>query len=93
MPWNNQSGGGGPWKPSGNNGGPWGQGPQGPQNRGPGGSPPDLEDILRRGQERLKQSIPGGGANPVFFGLLGAGVISFWLMQAIYQVQPDELGQ
>ena len=93
MPWNNQSGGGGPWKPSGNNGGPWGQGPQGPQNRGPGGGPPDLEDILRRGQERLKQSIPGGGANPIFFGLLGAGVVAFWLMQSIYQVQPDQLGQ
>jgi modulator of FtsH protease HflK len=92
MPWNNQSGGGGPWKPSDKNGGPWGQGPQGPKNTGPGNTPPDLEDILRRGQDRLKQALPGG-ANPVFFGLLGAGVVALWLMQAIYQVQPDQLGQ
>ena len=98
MPWNNQSGGGGPWKPSGGNnggknGGPWGQGPQGPRNSGPGGSPPDLEEILRRGQDKLRQAIPGGGANPVFFGLIAAGAIALWLTQAIYQVQPDELGQ
>jgi modulator of FtsH protease HflK len=94
MPWNNQNDGGGPWKPSDKNNGPWGQGPKEPKGGGPGGTPPDLEEILRRGQERLKQAMPGGGgANPVFFGLLGAGVLALWLMQAIYQVQPDELGQ
>lgn len=94
MPWNNQSGGGGPWKPSDkNNGGPWGQGPQGPRNPGPGNTPPDLEEILKRGQDRLKQALPGGGANPVFFGLAGAGLLALWLMQAIYTVQPDQLGQ
>ena len=53
MPWNDKSGGGGPWGGGGNGGGgPWGQGPSGP--RGPQGSPPDLEDIIRRGQDRLK---------------------------------------
>ena len=57
MPWSNQSGGGGgPWGQRGSGGGksPWGPGPQG------GGTPPDLEDILRRGQDRLKGFIPGG---------------------------------
>src|SRR4051794_3931978 len=59
MPWSNQSGGGGPWgqRGSGGGGGPWGAGPQG----GGGGSPPDLEEILRRGQDRIKNFIPGGG--------------------------------
>ena len=96
MPWSNQSGGGdknggGPWKPSGNGGGPWGQGPQGPRDRGPGNTPPDLEEILRRGQDRLRQALPGGGgANPLYLGLFAIGAFALWLMQAVYTVQPDE---
>jgi modulator of FtsH protease HflK len=96
MPWSNQSGGGdknggGPWKPSGNGGGPWGQGPQGPRDRGPGSTPPDLEEILRRGQDRLRQALPGGGgASPLYLGLLAIGAFALWLMQAVYTVQPDE---
>jgi modulator of FtsH protease HflK len=94
MPWSNQGGGGGPWGGGGNNGGgggPWGQGPRGPS--GPKGTPPDLEDIIRRGQDRLKQALPGGGpANPAFFGLIAVGVAALWLFQSIYTVQPDELG-
>ena len=52
MPWTGQGGGGGPWKPG--NQGPWGQGPSGPQ------TPPDLEELLRRSQDKLKQIMPGG---------------------------------
>jgi membrane protease subunit HflK len=91
MPWNDKSGGGGPWGGGGgNNGGPWGQGPQGP--RGPQGSPPDLEDIIRRGQDRLRRALPGGGrANPLVFALVGLGIVALWFVQAIYTVQPDEL--
>lgn len=58
MPWNNQSG--GPWGGGGGNGGgPWDQGPRGPQ--GPQNNPPDLEEIIKRGQDRLKNALPGGG--------------------------------
>ncbi len=91
MPWKNQSGGGGPWGGGGNGGGgPWGQGPRGPS--GPQGSPPDLEDIIRRGQDRLKNALPGGGAaNPAMFVIIGVVLIAFWLFQSIYTVQPDEL--
>lgn len=94
MPWSNQSGGGGPWGGGGSNGGggggPWGQGPRGPS--GPGGNPPDLEDIIRRGQDRLKQALPGGGqASPAMFGLIALVVAALWLFQSIYTVQPDEL--
>ena len=89
MPWNDKSGGGGPWGGGGNGGGPWGQGPRGPG--GPQGGPPDLEDIIRRGQDRLKQALPGGGdASPALFGLIGLALVVFWLFQAIYTVQPDE---
>ena len=54
MPWSNQNGGGGPWGGGGggNNQGPWGQGPNRPRGGGDGnGGPPDLEEIIRRGQD------------------------------------------
>ena len=55
MPWSNQGGGsgGGPWGGGGK--GPWGSGPQ---SSGP--KPPDLEEILRRGQDKLRGVLPGG---------------------------------
>lgn len=90
MPWNSQSGGGGPWGGGGNGGGPWGQGPRGPG--GPQGTPPDLEDIIRRGQDRLKQALPGGGrASPATFGLIALALVGLWVFQSVYTVQPDEL--
>ncbi|KXF76854.1 phage tail protein [Paramesorhizobium deserti] len=91
MPWSNQNGGGGPWGGGGNNsGGPWGQGPKGP--RGGPGTPPDLEDILRKGQDRLKRAIPGGGgSNYALYIAGGAVLLAFWLFKCIYTVQPDEL--
>ena len=93
MPWSNQSGGGGPWGggSGGGGGGPWGQGPRGPSG-GSGGTPPDLEDIIRRGQDRLKQALPGGGqASPAMFGLIALVLVALWLFQSVYTVQPDEL--
>ncbi|MHC1548500.1 FtsH protease activity modulator HflK [Phyllobacterium sp. K27] len=92
MPWSNQNGGGGPWGGGGNNngggGGPWGQKPQG---GGGGNTPPDLEDIFRRGQDRLRQAIPGGsGGSPAIWGLIGLAVVAFWVFQSVYTVQPDE---
>ncbi|MER8827069.1 FtsH protease activity modulator HflK [Mesorhizobium sp. M0938] len=90
MPWNDKSGGGGgPWG-GGNNPGPWGQGPKGPS--GPQGSPPDLEDIIRRGQDRLRRALPGGGgASPAVFGLIAAALVVLWAFKAVYTVQPDEV--
>ena len=96
MPWSNQNGGGGPWGGGGgNNQGPWGQGPQPPRGGGGGGNrPPDLEEILRRGQDRLKNAIPGGGggSSPAVLGLIGVGVLALWLFQSVYTIQPDERG-
>ena len=95
MPWSNQNGGGGgPWGGGGgNNQGPWGQGPNRPRGGGGGnnGGPPDLEDIIRRGQDQLKNIIPGGFNGGVLVILAGVLVI-FWLIQSIYTVQPDERG-
>jgi len=81
MPWN-QNGGG--WK--GGAGGPWGQGPAG----GSGGQPPDLEELLRRSQDRLRQAMPGGIG---LFGILlillvGAAAIGYFGFAV--RVNPDE---
>jgi membrane protease subunit HflK len=69
MPWNNQSSnGGGGWK---GGGGPWGQGPSGGGGSGgPGGQQPDLEELLKRGQDRFRQAMPGGGIGGGFLALI-----------------------
>lgn len=87
MPWNNQ-GGGGPWG-GGNGGGPWDQGPRGPS--GPQSSPPDLEEIIRRGQDRLRSALPGGGGSPAMVLLIVLVLVGLWLFKSIYTVQPDEI--
>ncbi|MBM3549514.1 MAG: FtsH protease activity modulator HflK [Alphaproteobacteria bacterium] len=101
MPWQNQGGGGGPWGGGGgNSSGPWGGGggsgggPKAPWGgRGPGGmQPPDLEDILRKGQDRMRRIFPGGvgGARGVGFAVL-IGVL-LWFASGFYRVAPDEQG-
>lgn len=88
MPWSNQSG-GGPWGQRGGSGGgksPWGSGPQN------NGTPPDLEDILRRSQDRLKDFIPGGSMGGKGIAILLLGVIAVWLLTGFYTVRPNEVG-
>jgi membrane protease subunit HflK len=94
MPWSNQSGGsggsggGGPWgQRGGGSGGPWGGG--GPSG---GNTPPDLEEIIRRGQDRLKNFMPGGnlGGPGLLIGIVA--LIFIWLMTGWYIVRPNEVG-
>jgi membrane protease subunit HflK len=95
MPWNNQSGGGGggPWGQGGGRpGGPWGSGPSG---GGGGNKPPDLEDIIRRGQDRLKGIIPTGSGGQIGgrgIGLVALLALCIWAATGIYTVRPDEVG-
>lgn len=83
MPWSNQSGGGGGWK----GGGPWGDRPG-------GGTPQsDIEEMLKRGQDRFKQVIPGGGMNRglmFLLGVVGLAAAAFYL--GTVRVNPDEIG-
>jgi membrane protease subunit HflK len=82
MPGSNQSGGGR------KGGGPWGPGSGGSQNKS------DLEQILKRGQDKLKQVMPGGSGIPgpaaLLLAALFAAVVAFYAFT--FHVNPDELG-
>ena len=82
-----------PWKNQG--GGPWGSGPKGPWGNGPqpvGPRPPDLEDLLRRGQDRLQQIMPGGYFSGIGITLIVLLIVAFWLLSGFFRVQSEELG-
>jgi len=90
MPWSNQ--GGGPWGSGGGGGGgrgPWGQGPQ---QSGGGSTPPDLEELLRRSQDRLKKVLPGGNLGGKGIVLVLIAAVALWGLSGFFRVQPDELG-
>ena len=82
MPWSNQSG------------GPWGSGPRGPWGSGPqqqGPRPPDLEEFLRRSQDRLRSVLPGNlGGRGV--ALIALAAVVLWGFSGFFRVEPDELG-
>ena len=63
-------------------GGPWGSGPRGP---------PDFEEFLRRGQDRLRGLTPGnlGGRGVALIALAALGL---WAFSGFFRVEPDEVG-
>ena len=72
--------------------GPWGGGGGGQGPWGGGNRPPDLEDILRKSQDRVKRMLPGGfgsGRSLAFIALIG---VALWLATGFYRVEPDEQG-
>jgi len=89
MPWSNQGGGngGGGWQGGGR--GPWGQGGGG---GGGGGQPPNLEELLRKGQDRFKGALPGGrwGGKGILLVILV--LLVAWGFTGVYRVGPDEQG-
>jgi membrane protease subunit HflK len=82
MPWNNASDGSG--------------GPKGPWNRGPtpggGMRPPDIEEMLRRSQDRLRRFLPGPGFSTGSLIVLLLIVAGVWLASGIYFVGAFEQG-
>jgi len=109
MAWQNNNESGGPWGGSGGSGegsgggggptppkSPWGEGPprrptpqRGPTGRGP------LDDFIRRGQDRLRGSMPGGGGQFAQLPWLpiAAVILGVWLFfTATYRVQAQERG-
>ncbi len=77
MSWNQ---GGGPW---GGGQSPWGRGPQ----------PPNIEEMLRRSQDRLRRLLPGGmGRGRGILLVVIAVVILLIGASSVYTVAPDEQG-
>ncbi len=99
MPRNDQNdGGNGGWQGGGGGQGPWGQSPSG----GGGQQPPDLEELIRKGQETLRNFMPGGGGGGGA-AMGGAGSRGVWILAAlvllgflaygsVYRVNADEQG-
>jgi membrane protease subunit HflK len=102
MPWSDNSGNKGPTR------GPWGQPPRQPGGGSNGGGgrgnePPDLEDILKASQQRLKRAFPrggrggqGGGGEPIklnrnMLTAIGGAIGALWLISGFYTVEADEL--
>jgi membrane protease subunit HflK len=95
MPWNSQGGGG--WQGGGGQG-PWGNRPGGGGGGGGGQQPPDLEELIRKSQEKLKGLFPGGGGGGggglslKAVGIVGLVLVGLWLASGFYRVLPEEQG-
>ncbi len=87
------------WGDKDNNQGPWGRPPAsggGRNTGGPGGGQPpkpDIDEMLRRGQEKLKEIFPNdGGSSGKAISLIAIIIGLLWLSSGIYFVKADEQG-
>lgn len=87
MSFNDQGSGENVGRGGGGGGGPWGQGP-----RGAGPQPPDLEELLRRGQDRFRSAMPGGLSSKRGLILVILLVVGVWLSTGVYLVDANEQG-
>ena len=91
MSWDNQ-GGGGPWGNNGGSGGsgsPWGRGTGG---QGGGQTPPDIDEVIRRGQAKLKSLLPKGVGGWKAGILIALVLLGIWAANGFYRVQPNQEG-
>lgn len=74
--------------------GPWGHGDNNSWSKKPkktGSEGPDIEDLLKKGQDKLKDFFPKGGKgtkNTLWY--VAGGIFFLWLLTGIYTVQQDE---
>ena len=91
MSWDNQ-GGGGPWGKNGGSGGsgsPWGRGSG---NQGGGPTPPDIDEVIRRGQAKLRSLLPKGFGGLKAWILVILVLLGIWAANGFYRVQPNQEG-
>ena len=84
MPWSNQ---GGAARGAPGPKGPWGGGPQ---SSGP--TPPDLEDMLRRSQDKLRSVMPAAILAARDLRSSCWVRVLLWGFSGFFRVEPDELG-
>src|SRR3984893_1922964 len=65
--------------------GPWRAGGKSPKS-------PDLEEFLRRSQDRLRSALPGGNLGGQGIALIALVAIVVWGFSGFFRVDPDELG-
>lgn len=90
MSWNN----GGPWGSGGNNdnGQSGTRGTRRP-SQGPNQQEPDIDEWLRKSQEKLRQAFPNPRGNPSrFYSLIVVALIGLWLASGFYQVSTNQVG-
>lgn len=80
-----------PWgrPPGGGNGGgrgPWGGPPGG------GEPPPDIDEMLRRAQQNLRQVLPGTPHGGRLALMVGGAAAILWLASGFFTIQPGENG-
>lgn len=81
---------------------PWGKKPGNDSSRGPGGggpgggwggggpTPPDMDEVLRKAQENLRQMMPGGAGPGRVGALIAVAALGLWLASGFYLVKPGE---
>jgi len=77
----------------GRGGSPWGTPPGGGNGSGRGPVPPNIDEVIRKIQEKIKRFLPSGstgGNKPLLFGLIILAII--WALSGLYRVLPDEQG-
>ena len=75
-------------------GSPWGSPPGGGNGSGrKGPTPPDIDEIIRTAQEKIKKFLPGGSSSGGKQAVLVLIILGFvWLASGLYRVLPDEQG-
>ncbi|MBV5269461.1 MAG: FtsH protease activity modulator HflK, partial [Afipia sp.] len=61
-----------------------------PSNRFAGPIP--FEEIIKRGQDRMKSILPGGFGSGRALALIGAAAVVLWLVTGFYVVNPGQVG-
>ncbi len=64
---------------------PWGNGQRGGGGRG--GNEPNIDEVIRKGQEKLKKILPGGKGGIL---LLVLGALAIWMASGFYVVATNE---
>lgn len=92
MPWSSQNGNNGGRKSGGGGDGPWGP------KKG-GGQQPDIEELFKKSQDRLKRAMPGGGGpggasfgGPIFYLFLAGIVAIVGFFAFTVRVDPNQVG-
>ena len=74
-------------------GSPWGSPPGSGNGSGKGPTPPNVDELIRDLQNKIKKFLPGGSSSGgKSISLILLVLVSIWLASGLYRVLPDEQG-